>query len=125
MGRSMSNINYKQHAEELAKVVENFLWAHTGGDDGRCLPDLYADAMDALENYRKVSTGPDLRLKNLISLAYAIALENGKDPWAEVLKTIGRNAKRWEEFAEDDTSIYEDICAWLEYESSLEIEAVQ
>lgn len=42
-------MDYQFHAKRLADLVEEFIWCHSGGDDGRALPAIYSAAIEALE----------------------------------------------------------------------------
>lgn len=74
-----------------------------------------------LESYRRPGA-ETLSLKEVIRDAYARALCDGVDPAARALQAIAARARDVENHIEDDTSIYQDIKAWLLYEASLEDE---
>lgn len=74
-----------------------------------------------LESYRCPGSEA-LSLKEVIRDAYARALCDGVDPAARALQAIAARAQDVEDHIEDDTTIYQDVKAWLLYEASLEDE---
>jgi hypothetical protein len=78
-------------------------------------------ARTLLESYRHPG-GETLSLKEVVKDAYARALCDGADPGARTLQAIAARARDVEDHIEDDTTIYQDVKAWLLYEASLEEE---
>ena len=115
--------NFKALASDLADALEEFLWAHAGGDDGRSLPGICRNALEVTERYRKAVGPKRVGLKTLISLAADQAKLEGKDPWEAILKSVAYRAKDCYDHMDDDREVYKDIQEWLEYEASLEVEA--
>jgi len=112
--------DYKALASDLADALEEFLWAHAGGDDGRALPAICRNALEVTERYRKAVGPKRVGLKTLIGLAYDQARSEGKDPWAAILKAVAYRSKDCYDHMDDDREVYKDIQEWLEYEASLE-----
>lgn len=112
--------DYKALCSQLADALEEFLWAHAGGDDGRALPAICRNALEVTERYRKAVGPRRVGLKTLISLAADQAKAEGKDPNEAILKTVAYRAKDCYDHMDDDREIYKDIQEWLEYEASLE-----
>ncbi len=115
--------DYKALASTLADALEEFLWAHAGGDDGRALPEICRNALEVLEQYRKIVGPKRVGLKTLIALAYDQAKSEGKDPYEAILKAVAYRAKDCYDHMDDDREICKDIEAWLEHEASLELGA--
>lgn len=115
-------MDYQFHAKRLADLVEEFIWCHSGGDDGRALPAIYSAAIEALEAYRKDASPQRVKLKTLMRLAEQQARTEGKDSYAEMLKAIAYRSKDCYEHMDDDREVYQDIKEWLEYEAGLEID---
>jgi hypothetical protein len=112
--------DYKALASDLSDALEEFLWAHAGGDDGRALPAICRNALEVAERYRKAVGPKRVGLKTLIGLAYDQARSEGKDPWEAILKAVAYRAKDCYDHMDDDREVYRDIQEWLEYEASLE-----
>ena len=115
--------DYRAFAADLADSLEEFLWAHTGGDDGRSLPAICRSALELTERYRKAVGPRRVGLKTLISLAADQAKLEGKDPSQAILRAIAYRAKDCYGHMGDDRETYKDIQEWLEYEASLEEKA--
>lgn len=113
--------DYEELASKLADALEEFLWAHAGGDDGRALPAICRNAIEIVEQYRKVAGRKAVGLKTLIQLAHDQAQSEGRDPYEAILETVAHRAKDCYDHMDDDREVYRDIQEWLKYEASLEV----
>lgn len=112
--------DHKFWAHTFASIVEEFIWIHSGSDNGGDLNAVFREALNAMTAYKKQATRTQRpSLKESIRSAHELAIINQLDPWTLVLKTIAERADDWTLHATDDNETTQDIKDWLNYEASL------
>ena len=107
----------KEHAKALAESLQEFVWIHSGSDNGVGLQVAFSMALKALKEYREESE-PETKepLKQIIEDAYFRGFLQ-EDCWAAVLEALADRAQDWEKHASDDCSTTDDIRTWLRAEA--------
>ena len=112
---------YKEYADRLAEVLQEFVWIHSGSDNGVGLRVVFSMALKALKEYREESE-PEAKepLKQILEDAYWESEDNLQEGsgWTAVLEALADRAQDWEKHASDDRTTTEDIQAWLRAEAA-------
>lgn len=117
----MAKVNYEVHADALADALQEFVYIHSGSDNGIGLQLAFNEALRVLMEYRKAfEQANDESLKQKLSNAYWDATELEQDPWQVVLLELAKHTARWEKYSSDDRTVTEDLAAWFRAEAAAE-----
>lgn len=124
---SIQEPDYQYWAEKFASITEEFVWIHSGSSNGNDLNLVYREALNAMSDFRKAARDVrdvrDVPLKESVRLAYELAIDNGLDPWAIILRTIAVRAEDWAQHCSEDREVTDDIRTWLNHEAGSAHEA--
>lgn len=117
----MTKVNYEKHADALAEALQEFVWIHSGSDNGIGLQCAFKAALRALVEYRQDAEAvPQRPLKRVLQDAYweAVPDIHVADPWTAVLEALADRAQDWEKHASESGPTTDDIRDWLRAEAA-------